>query len=59
MKTWSKNVAIKRACNNGLTIKGNQSNRPECNKKKQKKLGHRPVARIVSYWINNTLFLQM
>ena len=39
------------------TIKGNQSNRPEY--KKKKKTGTYTVARVVSYWINNTLFLQM
>ena len=38
------------------TIKGNQSNRPEY---KKTKTGTQTVARVVSYWINNTLFRQM
>jgi hypothetical protein len=32
-------------------IKSNQSNRPE-----YKKAGTETVARVVSYWINNTIF---
>ena len=35
------------------TIKGNQSNRPEYKKENW------DISRVVSYWIDNTLFLQM
>jgi hypothetical protein len=44
----------KAECNNGIPLKVTNQTDPSIKKKE-----NWDIARVVSYWINNTLFLQM
>ena len=44
MKTWNKKCSNKAECNNGIPLKVTNQTDPSI---KKRKLGHRPIARVV------------